>query len=227
MIIYRATNLINGKVYIGKTIYSIRYRKKQHKTDSKNKINNMVFHKAIRKYGFENFKWSIIDTAENEAELNKKEIYWIAEYKKTHIVYNMTNGGNGLSGYRPTKETREKISKKLKGRPSKKKGKKLSKETCQKMSQSKIGNTNSKGVKHTKETREKISKSLIGNMRSVGKLGGKKNGMYGKRHTPEAIEKMRKAASNRIVNSETRLRMSLSQKKRFEREKNSSRNSGI
>ena len=68
MIIYKATNLINNKTYIGQTVLDLKTRRRQHENSYKYK-NCYAFSKAIKKYGKENFKQEIIDTA-TEAELH-------------------------------------------------------------------------------------------------------------------------------------------------------------
>ena len=98
MIIYKATNTVNGKVYIGKTINKMRDRQKCHKSMSLNGSQN-YFHRAIRKHGWDSFTWQVIDTAETEEELNEKEKHWIAYYNSFGTGgYNMTIGGDGQSG---------------------------------------------------------------------------------------------------------------------------------
>ena len=71
MLIYKATNLINGKIYIGMTTKTLEHRVKVHKRDSQRL--NTYFYQAIRKQGFDNFKWEVIDTAETMEELEEKE----------------------------------------------------------------------------------------------------------------------------------------------------------
>ena len=60
MIIYKATNLINGKVYIGQTIYSFNDRKARHIYASNNK-NGFYFHRALRKDGADNFIGKLLE----------------------------------------------------------------------------------------------------------------------------------------------------------------------
>ena len=99
-IIYKATNLINGKMYVGKTIKKLRERKSAHKHEASNCNDNRYFHKAIRKYGFENFKWEVIDYALSEEISFNMEKYYIKKLKtKAPIGYNLTDGGEGVSGY--------------------------------------------------------------------------------------------------------------------------------
>ena len=60
-IIYKCTNLINGKIYIGQTIKGLKRRKALHEITA-DKNRGFYFHNAIRKYGKENFKLEIIDS---------------------------------------------------------------------------------------------------------------------------------------------------------------------
>ena len=73
MIIYKATNKINGKVYIGQSHKSLEERMRRHKNDSTRQ--DSYFYRAIRKYGWENFSWEVIDIAETDEELDQKEVY--------------------------------------------------------------------------------------------------------------------------------------------------------
>jgi group I intron endonuclease len=60
MVIYKATNKINGKSYVGQTIRTLNERKQSHLNDSNNN-STCYFHNAIRKYGKASFKWEILD----------------------------------------------------------------------------------------------------------------------------------------------------------------------
>jgi hypothetical protein len=104
MVIYEIKNIINGKIYIGK--------------DTTNTASyygsGILIKRAIKKYGKENFTKKIIDITNTNEELSKKEIYWIEEYRKNHILYNITQGGDGgdtLSNNPNIEIIREKISK--------------------------------------------------------------------------------------------------------------------
>lgn len=90
--IYKATNTVNGKMYIGQTIQGLGIRKWRHFQDTK-RGSNIVFHKAIRKYGEDNFEFEVIDTASSEDELTNKENYWI-ETLKTYIEEEDSQGYN-------------------------------------------------------------------------------------------------------------------------------------
>lgn len=94
MIIYVAKNDVNGKCYVGKTI-DLHRRKIKHKSDALNHIQNGKFARAIRKYGFEKFSWSILDECQSETELNEKEKHFIEVFDSIKNGYNSTMGGEG------------------------------------------------------------------------------------------------------------------------------------
>lgn len=103
MIIYKVTNKLNGKLYIGQTTVNLSHRKSQHKSSCFTAKQNNVFYMAIRKYKWKNFKWEVIDKASSLDELNEKEMYWINYYRtfigfKDCNGYNMTLGGEGTVG---------------------------------------------------------------------------------------------------------------------------------
>lgn len=115
MIVYKATNIINGKVYIGITTHTLKHRMSIHKKDAKNK--STYFYRAIQKYGFENFKWEVIDTATTIEELHQKEVFYIKQYDSfdnKEKGYNTTSGGGSL--YRLTQEERIARSNRAKGK---------------------------------------------------------------------------------------------------------------
>lgn len=72
MIIYKITNKENNKVYIGQTIRTLQQRFNRHKNDALHNILNTHFARAIREYGPDAFIAEVIDTAETQEELNKK-----------------------------------------------------------------------------------------------------------------------------------------------------------
>jgi len=109
-IIYLATNTINNKVYIGQTIYSLKKRSLEHKSDSSNaKRIKYHFQNAIIKYGFDKFTFEEIDTCISQEDMDEKERYWIKYYNSTDrdFGYNISHGGN------PGKELSRLVSTKL------------------------------------------------------------------------------------------------------------------
>lgn len=88
--IYKITNLINGKIYIGQSIHiERRFYEHQHKEYWDDK---KVLYKAFRKYGLNNFSFEIIEECLEE-QLNIREKYWIDYYNSYENGYNMTSGG--------------------------------------------------------------------------------------------------------------------------------------
>ena len=95
--IYKITNNINNKIYIGKTNRDISTRFQEH-IDSSNSINspsyNYHLHRAFRKYGIENFSIDKIEEVSEEL-INERERYWIKYYDSYNNGYNLTLGGEG------------------------------------------------------------------------------------------------------------------------------------
>lgn len=118
MLIYKITNTINNKLYIGLTSVSLRERWTNHKSNCRNPLKyTSALYCAIRKYGIENFTIEQIDTADSLEELNiKEQVYIKALNTLAPNGYNLDNGG-GVQNCHP--ETRLKISESLKGRPFK------------------------------------------------------------------------------------------------------------
>jgi len=165
MVIYITTNLINGKKYIGK----------DEKNNSDYLGSGIHLTRSIKKYGKENFRKEIIEHCKTSEELKEKEIYWIDFYKacESDQFYNIAKGGDGgnvIKGYseeqkkeiykktiknrkwyKPTDETKQKISQKHKG-------KKLSDITKFKLSEY------NKGKKWTSKQRENFIKSNTGHI---------------------------------------------------------------
>lgn len=95
--IYKITNNINQKIYIGYTTVSITERMRRHKNDDPKA--NTILGRAIKKYGWENFKYEIVEECEDKEELLILEQYYILELSsRTPNGYNMTGGGERLFG---------------------------------------------------------------------------------------------------------------------------------
>jgi hypothetical protein len=95
--------------YVGQTTRTLKQRKSSHLSSSK-KGSTYYLHRAIRKYGAENFKWEVIYNATSEEELNEKETYFIKEYNtNSQDGYNLTEGGRGIRGWKHSELTKEKI----------------------------------------------------------------------------------------------------------------------
>lgn len=113
--LYKITNLKSGKVYIGKTSKEINKRFSSHCRIRK--IPKMAINKAIRKYGPKAFRLEDLGFCLSDATANKAEKELIKYWKTKGKVYNLTAGGDGLSGYKFTKKQRQRLSKSIRGRP--------------------------------------------------------------------------------------------------------------
>ena len=117
MLIYKITNNINSKVYIGQTTKTFEERKNAYFNEYKWSKNPRVIIQAMRKYGFDNFTFEIIENNINsQEELDKKERYYIMEIYHSLVNengYNVECGGNGKGKH--TFATRQKISNAQKG----------------------------------------------------------------------------------------------------------------
>ena len=103
--IYLATNKYTGEQYVGQTCEKLSKRVTNHKASiGKYKTK---FALAMQQYGFENFEFKEVFTAFGKDELDTAEKELVAEFSPT---YNMTKGGSGLRGYKPTQETIKKQS---------------------------------------------------------------------------------------------------------------------
>lgn len=98
MIVYKATSPSN-KVYIGITRFSLAKRKLEHEKSSLKTNVTGLLHRAIKKYGPENIKWEIIDSADSWEDLCNLEIKYISEFESFGKGYNLTKGGDGNTGY--------------------------------------------------------------------------------------------------------------------------------
>lgn len=138
--IYKWTNKINGKIYIGQT-YRLKQRLRSYKCLSVKGVSR-ILRRSMIKHGIENFMFEIIDTASSMDELNKKEAIAIQKANSTDrdIGYNLDTGG---TNHIASEETRIRISKAGKGRVPWNKGKKncYSQETKDKWCEQRTGAT--------------------------------------------------------------------------------------
>lgn len=181
-VVYKITNVLNGKGYVGQTTKTPEQRFKRHAN-----CKTSLIGKAIRKYGRENFTVEVLEECDTPEQLNAREIFWIAELNcKAPIGYNCTDGGDGRPGFFPSAESRAKMS-------AAHRGKKHSAE-----SRAKIGMSN-KGKHHTAETRLKMSAAHKGKKHSAANKGKTLSAEHrakmsaahmGKHHTAESQAKM-------------------------------------
>lgn len=217
MIIYKAINKNNGKIYIGQTIFSLKKRIAGHLQE---KRKSCLFPAALRKYNIQSFDISVIDQASSKEVLDAKEKYWIATHNcKIPNGYNLTDGGEGHNGYECSNETRARLSAAMKGntntfgyrateetKAKKSKaliGKKRSDESRARMSMAQIGR------KHSDESRTKMSIARMGNKCALGSKS-----RLGCKHTEEAKAKIRIARMGKKASEETKAKMSIAHMRR-------------
>lgn len=184
--VYRITNLINGKKYIGKRSCKCKIE------NDKYMGSGVLIKKAISKYGLENFKKEIVAICNTDEEAYTKENEEIEKVKawSNPMYYNMTDGGRGAGtgesnhwyGKTIPEEIKLKISKKLKNRY--------------------VGELNPfYGKKHSEEIKRKC---FIGESNPMYGRVGELNPFYGKTHTEESIQKIIFANKGRNISKETR-----------------------
>lgn len=150
--VYRLTNTLNGKKYIGKAT-ELRSRVRRHWSYSR-RGSNTPLHCAMRKYGETVFTLERIADFASEAEAFAFErAAIIAEGTRVPVGYNVTAGGEGATGYAQTEETKQKKSAALKGR----------KPTEATIAAGRVANT---GRIHTPETRARMSAASKGRPKS-------------------------------------------------------------
>ena len=144
----------SGKYYVGLT--SLKPKKRWARGRG---YKTQVFNRAIQKYGWNNIEHQVIASNLTKEEAEKFEIRLIAELHSNNpkYGYNVDNGGNGSSKF--TEETKRKISQSVSGQNNPNFGKRLSKETREKISKANMGLCRP----HTEETKKKMSQSKKGN----------------------------------------------------------------
>jgi len=165
--IYKITNRINGKSYIGQS-NNIDRRFREH-TNKKSELN-LSIKRAVKKYGKENFDLEILETIDipNRDKLNELEMYYISLHKPE---YNRTFGGSGQMGMFASDKTKELLRKSgkeqwnnktdeeknkiLKNFKKTEIGHKVSIETREKLRLANIGK------KATEETKNKMRQSML------------------------------------------------------------------
>lgn len=211
--IYKITNSINGKIYVGVTVGPINVRWNRHKFnalhyhDLDNHSWNMPLYRSMRKYGVDKFIVELLEEVDN-SEINEKERYWIRELNTiSPNGYNVTIGGNVLLGkenpvygHKHSEEFKKRLSKMRVGERNPFYGKKHSEETKKIISEKGSGANNWLFGKHqNEEAKQKMSAAKMGKKASeeTKKLmseqrTGEGNAMYGKHHS----EKTKRLLSN-------------------------------
>ena len=187
--IYKITNLINGKVYIGSAV-DIKQRWFVHKSTLNKKVHhNRHLQYAWNKYGPDYFDFSVIELCQPKL-LIKKEQSYLNNFQSCSDVYNICHVVDSRLGVRHLEKTKAKIGK---ANSLSLTGKTLSKETREKIGAASKGNQYALGHKHSPETLKRMSASNKG--KNKGKPGGM--GMLGKTHSEETRRKISLALKGR------------------------------
>lgn len=191
-VIYKTTNLINGKIYIGQDRYD----------NDKYLGSGILLKESIRKYGRENFIKEVLEYCSLE-ELNDKEVFWISKLDSSNleIGYNLTSGGN--QRYLLSEDAKQKIREKRALQDMSHMCKPQTQEVKDKISNSQKGKVRSeefkkhlseywKGKVFSEETKSKISNSLKG---KTGRIPWNKG-------IPMSEEQKRKISETKKLKSE-------------------------
>ena len=178
--IYAVRNLNNGKYYIGKTTETMKKRKSVHEALAKRDFPKTAFHRALKKYELESFSWRVIVEESDVELLNRFEIYTIIFLdSRVPKGYNITQGGDGASGFVRSVQDRERKSE-------------AAKRQWQSEELRRRAGERTKRWWKNPENREKIEKIKRVNSEIAQ---GRVPWMKGRKHTEETKAKMRLARS--------------------------------
>ena len=181
--IYKITNIINNKIYIG-SAQNIKDRKRTHFYTLRNGTHsNNHLQKSFDKYGEEYFIFEVIEIVENSENLIDKENYYINLYNSNNpeFGYNIRKEASSNLGIKYSDESKERMSIKAKGR---------------------------KYAKWALEQRSVLSKVFWSVPENREKMSGKNSVHYGKKQSEELVEKRMSKLRGRIDSAESRLKRS-------------------
>jgi group I intron endonuclease len=176
--IYKILNSVTGRYYIGSAV-NFNTRKSHHFGKLRRNVHdNNYLQRAFNKYGEDSFSFIVMEYVADKSKLIEREQYYLDNLKpcERDIGYNICPTAGNLLGYKPSKQTKEKISAGLIGNVPWNKGKKgiYSDDTLEKMAQARRGKTSwMKG--------------------KTGILSGDKNPMWGKKHSEATRTKIGEA----------------------------------
>ena len=233
--IYRITNQVNGKCYIGSTINLQKRRRGHFGALRRGKHHNGFLQRAFNKYGKAAFVFEVLQHTDAKSLIEQEQHY----LDSLSPEYNISPTASTCLGVQHSPETRQKMSSAHKSKPISEehrrklsealtgghhteehrrknseahKGKHPSEEVRRKMSEAQ------KGRRASDETKQKMSEALKGKRHSAefrAKRSGQGNPFYGKHHGEEARKKIAEANRRRLCSEETRHRMSIAQKARW------------
>ena len=193
-VIYKATNTVNGKEYIGFAL-DLESRKRAHYNRA-NRGEGEYFHNALRKYGFDMFEWTVL---KEDATLDD-EIALIEQHETYKKGYNLTMGGEGKLGCKHSEKAKKKISDARKKQKVTEKQLRVLRENARRMKEN----------GHTDEAKRKISEAQKGrklseeHKRNISKSHAAKKPSGAYYQSKEYKEKMSKACSGKTRTPEQR-----------------------
>jgi group I intron endonuclease len=111
--VYAATHIDSGRMYVGKSV-RVERRWWEHLNSAETGAEGK-FHRALKKYGADAFRFEMLEHVADETEMLAAERYWIEWYDTVATGFNLTPGGD-FDGSMLSPESREKIAAKLRGR---------------------------------------------------------------------------------------------------------------
>jgi group I intron endonuclease len=196
--IYKITNILNGKCYVGSTAYPVQRNRHHLFMLRAGMRENQKLHDDFKRYGESVFHFEIIDTCPAESR-DQKEMEYIATLRSVENGYNIKKNAATRFGFVVSQETKAKLRARNTGLTA-------TQETRRKLSMVHMGK------RHSAETRMKMSSSRKGHPVSEEtrrKLSEAKKGWH---HSPETIQKMREASTGRHQSIESRQKRSISMK---------------
>ena len=207
--IYKIICLPTGKLYIGQTLRTTEKRWKRHIRDSK-KGSDHKSHRAIRKYGEENFLVEELLTVsaptkeELKSQLDSLEIEYISRFNTREKGYNSTDGGEGVVGRVCSEESRERYRQANLGERNPSFGKACSESTKEKVRKARLGKSSPmKGRRHSDSAKRKMSEAHT----------GERNPNFGKTASKETRRKLSEAHVGKKLSEEQKKKISDSVKR--------------
>ena len=209
--IYKITNLINNKIYIGK---------RKGDFDKNYYGSGKYLKNALNKYGKENFSIEVIDICKTLEEQNEKEKYWISYYRNNNYeMYNISKGGDGGDTYANLKieDRQNRIDKLKQSSYFKVRTPEQDKQMRNKAWETRRKNGNDKFSDEYKKKLSESHKNQKPSRESIEKGLKTKRLKYGEHYhlTEEHKRKISEANKGKIISSETRLKMSKNAKRRI------------